>query len=109
MVLTREFRESVAERARKDTKYRKALLKEAVESLLNGELETGKAILRDYINATVGFEELSRILHKDSKSIHRMLGLKGNPGAENIFSIIKAIQDADNFNLRVKVEKEIAA
>lgn len=109
MALTREFRESVAERARKDAKYRKALLKEAIEALLNSELEAGKAMLRDYINATIGFEELSRILHKDSKSIHRMLGLKGNPRAENIFSIIKALQDADNFNLHVKVGKEIAA
>ena len=55
MPLTREFKETVQTRLRADRKYRKELLKEGVECLLAGDLETGKAILRDYINATIGF------------------------------------------------------
>lgn len=59
--LTRAFKETVQARIRQDRKYRKELLREGVECLLAGDLDTGKAILRDYINATIGFERLSRL------------------------------------------------
>jgi len=60
MPLTRAFKETVQARIRQDRKYREELLREGVECLLAGDLDTGKAILRDYINATIGFEKLSR-------------------------------------------------
>src|SRR5436305_11358328 len=81
MPLTREFKETVQARIRADRKYRKELLREGVECLLAGELETGKSILRDYINATIGFEELSRRTKRPAKSIMRMLSPSGNPQA----------------------------
>jgi DNA-binding phage protein len=109
MVLTRNFRETVAKRIQSDAGFRRALLIEAVESLLAGDLVTGKALLRDYVNATLGFEALAEILGKDSKSIHRMLSPKGNPRAENIFAIIKVLQDNDDVRLRVKISKPQAA
>ncbi len=109
MVLTRHFRETVASRIQSDARFRRALLIEAVESLLASDLVTGKALLRDYINATLGFEGLAEVLGKDSKSIHRMLGPKGNPRAENIFAIIKALQDNDDVRLQVKISKPQAA
>jgi hypothetical protein len=59
--LTREFKDTVQARIKRDRKYRKELLREGVACLLAGDLDTGKAILRDYINATIGFEELSRL------------------------------------------------
>ena len=71
MPLTREFKETVQARLRADRKYRKELLREGVESLLAGDLDTGKAILRDYINATIGFEELSRRTKRPAKSLMR--------------------------------------
>lgn len=109
MVLTKHFKETVADRVEKDTKFRRALLTEAVESFLNGDIDTGKAILRDYINATVGFTFLSKKLKKDSKSIQRMLSASGNPRAENIFAIFKILQDEDNISLQVKADKRKAA
>ena len=109
MVLTRDFRETVAARVQSDVGFRRALLIEAIESLLAGDLATGKALLRDYVNATLGFEMLAEILGKDSKSVHRMLGPKGNPRAENIFAIIKVLQDNDDVRLQVKISKSRAA
>ena len=50
MALTREFKETVQARARTDLEFRKALLKEAVDAMLAGEVDVGKAVLRDYIN-----------------------------------------------------------
>jgi hypothetical protein len=36
-------------------------LKEAVDAPLSGDVETGKTVLRDYINATVGFDKLATV------------------------------------------------
>jgi len=101
MALTREFRDTVMARVQKDAKYRRGLLTEAVETFLEGDVMIGKAVLRDYINATIGFEALAGKLGKDSKSIHRMLGPRGNPRAENIFAILRILQDEDNISLHV--------
>ncbi len=60
-------------------KYRKELLREGVESLLAGDLDTGKAILRVYINATIGFEELSRVTKRPTKSLMRCSAPPGIP------------------------------
>ena len=51
MPLTRDFKETVKDRARRDLAFREGLLKEGVECLLAGDVETGKIILRDYMNA----------------------------------------------------------
>ncbi|MBN8933270.1 MAG: transcriptional regulator, partial [Rhizobium pusense] len=59
MALTREFKQTVKARAENDPAFRAALLSDAVELLLEGDVETGKAVLRDFINATIGFETLS--------------------------------------------------
>lgn len=101
MALTRDFRTRVAARVQRETRYRRALLRRAVQALLDNDLARGKALLRDYINATVGFETLARSLNKHSKSLHRMLGPRGNPCAENIFAIIKVLQELEGTSLRV--------
>ena len=58
MPLTRDFKETVQTRAARDPAFREELLKEGVECLLAGDVDAGKIVLRDYINATIGFEEL---------------------------------------------------
>ena len=45
MPLTRSFRETVQARARRDIKFRQALLGEAMQALLDGNLEEGRAAL----------------------------------------------------------------
>ncbi len=47
MPLTRDFKETILERARRDAAFREALLREAVDALLSGDVETGKTVLRD--------------------------------------------------------------
>ena len=101
MALTRSFRETVKARAARDTAFRAALLTEAVELLLAGDVETGKAVLRDYINATVGFEKLAAETGTPSKSLMRMFGPKGNPRASNLFTVISRLQKASGVHLAV--------
>lgn len=101
MALTRDFKETVAARARRDSRFREALFTEAINAYLGGDLTTGKAILRDLVNATVGFEELAAELEKPSKSLHRMLAPHGNPSTENFFGIVNALQKKTHVKLRV--------
>ena len=101
MVLTRDFKETVKERVERDTAFREELLKEGIECLLSGDLDTGKAILRDYINATIGFDALGSLTDKSPKSLMRMLGPKGNPQASNLFEIIAHLQKREGIHFEV--------
>jgi DNA-binding phage protein len=92
MALTRDFKETVQARARRDPAFRQALLQEAVTTMLDGDLKTGKAVLRDYINATIGFEELGRATGTPPKSLMRMFGPRGNPQASNLFAVLGHLQ-----------------
>ena len=87
MTLTRSFKETVKARAERDEAFREALLREGVECLLSGDVDTGKAVLRDYINATIGFESLSEATNTPTKSLMRMFSPKGNPQASNLFEV----------------------
>lgn len=102
MPITRKFRETIVQRVQKDSRFRTAMLAEAINELLSGELLTGKAMLRDYVNATITFDGLAKVTGKPSKSLQRMLGHRGNPTAESLFAIIKALQAAENIRLDVK-------
>ena len=102
MALTRLFRETVYKRARQDGAFRRALLTEAVNAYLNGDEITGKSVLRDVINATVGFEQLAADLQKPSKSLQRMLGPRGNPNTANFFAILQALQKRVGVKLIVR-------
>jgi len=101
MALTKEFKETVKARAERDHAFREALLAEAVEQLLAGRLDTGKAVLRDYINATVGFDKLAKATGTPSKSLMRMLGPKGNPRASNLLTVIGKLQRMSKVHLAV--------
>ncbi|TLY39749.1 MAG: transcriptional regulator [Nitrospirae bacterium] len=101
MALTRDFKATVAARAQRDPRFREALFTEAINAYLGGDTAAGKAILRDLVNATVGFEELAAEIKKPSKSLHRMLAPHGNPSTENFFGIVSALQKKTRVRLHV--------
>ena len=92
MALTRDYKQTIRERAERDPNFATALMDEAIASILNGEPETARLVLRELVNSTIGFEQLAKKLGKSGKSVHRMLSPKGNPTMDNltsIFSILK--------------------
>ncbi len=101
MALTREFKDTVVTRVQRDPRFRESLFTEAMNAYLGGDTGTGKMILRDLVNATVGFEELAAVLKKPSKSLHRMLAPHGNPSTENFFGIVQALQKKTRVRLQV--------
>lgn len=103
MPLTRSFKDTVQTRAQQDPRFRRALLVEAIEALLSGDMSTGKAVLRDYINATIGFEALGVATGVNPKSLMRMLGPSGNPQAANLFAVLEYLQKAERITLELRV------
>jgi len=101
MALTKGFRTTLMERARRDADFRQAMLKEGIDTMLAGDVETGKAILRDYINSAVGFGQLAEATHMPAKSLMRMFGPKGNPRADNLFQVIRHLQAHEGIRLEV--------
>src|SRR5271165_4291220 len=102
MALTRDFKETIRARAVRDPKFRRELLREGVECMLAGDTATAKTILRDYINATVGFADLAEATHIPSKSLMRMLGPTGNPRADNLFEVVSFLQQREGVRFQLK-------
>ena len=103
MPSSRDLNETVRERARREPEFRRALLQNAIEVLLSGDIETGKVLLRRYVNATVGFKQLGSKLGKNEKSLMQMLSAKGNPQAKNLPGIIDTLQRLEGVELAVVV------
>ena len=102
MPLTRDFRVTIRERLERYPGFREALLQEGVQCLLAGEVDVGKSVLRDYVNATIGFQELGGLTAKSPKSLMRMLSPNGNPQARNLFEIISRLQECEGLHLKVQ-------
>jgi len=105
VTLTRDFKKTIGDRVQRDPKFAQALLDEAATLFLNGEPDAVRLILRDLINATVGFEQLAGITQKPSKSLHRMLSPKGNPSMDNLAAIFDAIRHWLKVDFNVRVEQ----
>lgn len=101
MALTKNFKDLVQQRVAKDQRFAEALLREGIDAMLSGDIETGKTVLRDYIKATVGFEKLALAIDTPSKSLIRMFGPRGNPQAKNLFGVIGYLQKEAGVKFRV--------
>jgi len=101
MARTKPFKELVQSRVKIDKKFAEALLREGIDAMLGGDVETGKTILRDYIKATVGFEKLGEATGAPPKSLIRMFGPRGNPQAKNLFAVIGYLQKRAGLDLHV--------
>jgi len=102
MALTRDFKKTVVARVERDPAFAKALLDEAATLFLSGEPVTARLILRDLVNATLGFERLSKATATPSKSLHRMLSPKGNPSMDNLAAIFDAIRKCLKVSLKAQ-------
>jgi len=107
MPLTRSFRETIKEQLA-SVRFRREFLREAVANMVSGDLDTAKAILREYINGTIGFIALGDALSKSPKSLMRMLSPAGNPQARNLFEIVALLQKIDGTVFEVRASRAAA-
>ena len=103
MALTRDFRDTIRDRAQREPAFRQELLREGLELIYNGDFATGRAILRDYINASIGFPELARMTNIPSPSLQRMFGPNGNPRADNLMQVLAQLQKHEGVNVGLQL------
>jgi hypothetical protein len=104
MARTKSFTKLVQSHVKADKKFAEALLREGIDAMLSGDVDTGKTILRDYIKATVGFEKLGAATGAPPKSLIRMFGPRGNPQAKNLFGVIGYLQKRSGLQVQVTLE-----
>jgi DNA-binding phage protein len=104
MALTRDFRQTIAARVQSEPAYARALLQQATSLLLHGEPHTAKLLLRDLVNASIGFEQLARDIDKPPKSLHRMLSAAGNPTLSHVSAMLAAIAAHLGVEIQAKVK-----
>ncbi len=102
MPLSRAFRQTVMARAQDDHEFRAEMISEATSAFLGGDIDTGKCLLRDYLNATNSMQRIALLLKKDDKSLRRMLGPKGNPTLKNFIELLKACQHEEQICFEVR-------
>lgn len=102
MALTRDFSITIAERLQRDPAFARAMLDEAASLFLNGEPDISRLVLRELVNATVGFETLASTIGKPSTSIHRMLSANGNPRMDNLAAIFDALRKKLKVGMEVR-------
>jgi hypothetical protein len=101
MPLTKDFNETVKRKLQQSEGFRRALLREAVGCMIAGDVETGKSVLRKYINGTIGFVQLGADLGRSPKVLMRMFSPTGNPQAKNLFEIVAHLQKIEGTVLEV--------
>ncbi len=101
MPLTKSFNETVKSKLQQSEAFRRALLREAVACMISGDVETGKSVLRKYINGTIGFVKLGADLGRSPKVLMRMFSTSGNPQAKNLFEIVAYLQKIEGTKLEV--------
>jgi hypothetical protein len=108
MANTRSFSDTVKADLETDAAFRRALLSEALACMVSGDVDTGKIVLREYINGTIGFLKLGKALDRSPKSLMRMLSPTGNPQARNLFEMIAYLQKIEGTVLEIHA-KYVAA
>ena len=91
-LMLKPWNETLFEMIREDGEFRRAFLWEVIRAMATGDVDAGKSLLRKYINATVGFIELGKVLGRSSKTLMQMLGPRGNPNIKNFFEIVAYLQ-----------------
>ena len=107
MRLTRNLKETITNRVKLEPEFVLALLNEAATLFLNGEPNTAKLILRDLVNATIGFETLALKISTPNKSVHRMLSMQGNPTMNNLSAVFGTISHALKVAINVETVQHI--
>ena len=75
------------------------MLEDAINAFLSSDLNEARVLLRQYVNATLGFKELARLTGKQDKNLMRALSTNGNPTMATFVEILGALQKASGVTL----------
>lgn len=91
MALTIDYKEGVLKDLRENPEMAREYYREAVRAIINGETDTGGVMLRDLVNAGIGFQRLAQETGIRAPNLHRALSPDGNPTMRTFGKIAAAI------------------
>lgn len=100
------YKDSLKAMVEKNPYMAAEMLEDAINALLAGELDEGRLLLRQYVNATIGFPELARRTGKADKNLMRTLGPTGSPTAANLFDILQTCMKAEGVTAAARVVRQ---
>ena len=106
---TTSYKDSLKAMVARNPDMATEMLEDAINALLAGELDEGRLLLRQYVNATIGFGELARRTGKADKNLIRTLGPNGSPTAANLFQIIQTCMKAEGVTIAAHVVRKGAS
>jgi len=95
------LRERVRSRIRTDEAFGEAIFSEAIEVLLANDMPTARSVLFDFIEATIGFEELALQSRIEADMLRDMFGPHGDPSAGDLFRVLAILQQHQGIQLEV--------
>lgn len=104
MPLTHTFNQTTKPYIQQSPAFRAELLADAVSTMLAGDLDRGKSILRMYVNGAIGFIPLAAQLGQSPKTLMRILSPAGNPQARTLFHLLAHLQRAEAITLKATAE-----
>ncbi len=104
---TVSWKDSLKDMVARNPHFADEMLEDALNSILSGEVDEGRILLRNYVNATIGFQELARRTGKHDKNLMRTLSRTGNPTAANLFEIIQACTKAEGVTITARVSHHV--
>jgi hypothetical protein len=94
-------RERVKSRIRTDDAFGDAIFSEAIEVLLANDMATAKSVLFDFIDATIGFEELAVQSALAPDALRDMFSPSGDPSAGDLFRVLALLQQHQGIQFEV--------
>jgi len=91
----------VQDRVGRDLGFAAALMEEALQSLLDGDVDIARSHLRDLIKGSLGYGQLSTRTGIPAKSLIRMFGPNGNPTLGNVTAVLQVLQQCTGVRLKV--------
>jgi DNA-binding phage protein len=102
---TRPAKETILERAKASPEFRATLIGEALELIAENDVQTAKALICDYVLASIGFEAIAKEIGKKPESIKRMLSVKGNPTVNNVAALLSSLTQHEGIQLHVETTR----
>lgn len=89
--------EVTVEELKKDREFLRHYLEETISSFFKNEQAVACLMLRDIVNATIGFPALAKKLGTTDKGIMQKLTKESNPSVKSVFSIIQSVLEHEKF------------
>lgn len=99
MALTKSFNSDVQERAKSDPTFRRTLLRQSIDAILNSEMEVGYRLIRDYAGSVTYLDQIATELGLADDGVAWLFDAEVNVGGAQLIAVINAMLKREGMSL----------